>query len=101
MLKAKLNRIMKQELEFLELQLGPYCIQQLEQAIGNGIRRMEINNSSSHPGYVLQAEQNLKSLIRYYSGYAENIGTFPLLSELDFDAAQRSAPGLWPYSTSG
>lgn len=92
---------MRQELEFLRLQFSPYCVQQIEQMIGNGIKRMKVNNTIDHAGYALQAERNLKALIKYFADYAKNQGTFPNLNEKDFDTAMHTCPILWPFSGSG
>lgn len=93
--------IMRRELESGQLQFSPYCKQQIEHLIGNGIKRMRTNKTIDHAGYLLQAERNLVSLIKYFSDYSKRVGTFPQLSDSHFDAAVRTCPALWPFSTSG
>ncbi|NNJ65965.1 MAG: hypothetical protein HKP16_10375 [Xanthomonadales bacterium] len=62
---------------------------------------MRNNKAADHPGHILNAERNLKALIKYFRGYAEEAGTFPRLANSDFDSALRTSPTYWPYSTSG
>ena len=101
MIQSRLSGIMRQELEFLQVHFSPYCVQQVEQMIGNGIKRMKVNNTIDHAGYVMQAERNLKALLKYFSDYAKQEGTFPELKDKDFDAAMKTCPILWPFSASG
>ena len=91
---------MQRELQSQSLQLSPGCAQQIEQLVGHGVQRMHINNAGSHAGHVLQAERNLKLLIRYFSDYSRNSGTFPMLNDSDFDAALLACPTFWPYCSS-
>lgn len=62
---------------------------------------MRLNNTLEHSGYVMQAEQNLKALIEYFCKFSRELGTFPELSNRQFDTALRNSPILWPYCTSG
>lgn len=101
MLQQRLLTLMRQELESLQLQFSPHCTQRIEQLILNGIKRMRTNKTLDHPGYILQAQRNLKDLIKYFSDYSRKVGTYPSLGDTDFDTALRTCPTLWPYSTSG
>jgi hypothetical protein len=60
-----------------------------------------MQNVIDHQGYVTQAEQNLKSLIKYFCDYSRDLGTFPTLSDSDFNAALSSCPIFWPYCSTG
>ena len=91
---------MQRELRAQNLQLSPYCTQQLESLVSQGVQRMIIQKSADHPGHVMQAERNLKFLIRYFSECAERLGTFPALNNTDFDTALNACPTFWPYRTS-
>jgi hypothetical protein len=97
----RLKGIMRRELETSQLELSPYCMRQIEQLVGRGIKRMKMNNTLERPGYFMEAERNLVTLIRYFDEYSRNLGTFPQLGDSEFDAALRNCPALWPYSTSG
>jgi len=101
MQQNRLLAIMRRELESWQLQFSPYCTHQIEHLIGNGIKRMRTNNTLDHAGYMMQAERNLAALIKYFCDYSKKVGAFPELSDSDFDAAVRTCPTLWPYSTSG
>lgn len=101
MLQSRLYGILRREVENSQLQFSPFCTQQIEQLIGNGLKRMRMNKTIDHPGYILQAERNLEALIRYFVEYSKKAGTFPTLADSDFNAALRTSPALWPYSTSG
>lgn len=101
MLQSRLSSILRQELETAQLQISPYCLQQMEHLLGHGIKRMRMNKTLDHPGYALQAEQNLRALVKYFSDYSEKLGTFPSLSDNQFDTALRTCPTLWPYCSSG
>ncbi|HKJ16606.1 MAG TPA: hypothetical protein VJ984_04590 [Xanthomonadales bacterium] len=98
---SRLYAVMKQELEANNLQLSPYGVGQLENLVGNGLKRMTMANVVDHSGYIMQAERNLKSLIEYFNDYAKKMETHPELSDSHFDAAIRTCPTLWPYATSG
>jgi hypothetical protein len=100
MLQPRLISIMQRELKSRNLELSPYCVQQIEQLIGQGVQRMRVNNAIDHAGHVMQAERNLRALIKYFSDYSRNRGTFPNLSQADFDAALLSCPTIWPYCSS-
>ena len=98
---VKLKGIMQRELETSQLELTAYCLKQVEILIGRGVKRMKMNNTIDHAGYVLEAERNLATLIRYFDEYSKKLETFPKLGDTDFDAALRNCPTLWPFSTSG
>jgi hypothetical protein len=97
----RLRAIMKRELEFSQLQLNSYCMNQLENLMRHGINRMTTAKVLDNAGYSLQAERNLRSLIEYFSSYSKSEGTFPQLSDSQFDIALRNCPTLWPFSASG
>lgn len=99
MFQTRLIHIMQRELQAQNLQLSAYASQRIEQLVKNGIHRMRVNNASEHAGLVLQAEQNLKFLVRYFSDYAREAGSFPSLKDQDFDAALKTCPTYWPYSS--
>ena len=101
MLQSRLMIIMQRELDSQNLLPDPYCTQQIERLVTQGVERMRNNNAADHPGRVMNAEQNLKSLVKYICDYSKNMGTFPQLSQSHFDAAMRSCPTLWPYCTAG
>ena len=92
---------MQRELDTQGLQLSPYCIQQLELLVTRGIERMRNNKVLDHAGHILNAERNLKSLVKYIGGYSREEGTFPKLTNTGFDAAILASPTFWPYSISG
>jgi len=91
---------MQRELRAQELQLSPYCTQQIEQLISQGVQRMVVQKSNDHPGHVMSAERNLKFLVKYLADCSQKLGTFPRLSNIDFDTALNNAPTYWPYRTS-
>jgi hypothetical protein len=101
MLHPRLINIMKRELEVQNLQLSPYCVQQLEQVIGQGVKRMQSSKAIDHAGHVMQAERNLKTLVQHFGAWARDEGTFPQLTNAGFDTALAVCPTLWPYRTSG
>ena len=101
MLKPRLLNIIHRELRAQNLQLSPSCTQQIEKLVNNGAERMRLNNADGHAGHTLQAEQNLKALIRYLGDYARDSGSFPKLTDASFDAAMSRCPTLWPFLSSG
>ena len=101
MLQTRLNTVMQRELQAQNLQLSPYCTQQIEQMVNYGMQRLRFNNANENAAHVLQAERNLKFLVRYFSDYSRNVGSFPKLSNSDFDDALNSCPTFWPYCSSG
>ena len=101
MLQSRLAGIMQRELETQSLQLSDYCTQQIQQLIGNGVNRMRTSKVLDHAGHVMQAERNLRSLVKYFSDYSRTAGSYPHLSTSQFDAALSSCPTLWPYCSSG
>jgi hypothetical protein len=100
MLKARLLGIMQREVKSQNLQLSMYGMQRLELLVGQGIQRMRLNSAADHAGYAIQAERNLKQLIRHFGDYSRNLGTHPQLSDADFDAALVACPNVWPYRSS-
>ena len=101
MLRVRLTSIMRREIEFRKLQLSPYCVAQLESLIRQGIVRMELIDAHKNPGHTMRAETNIKALIAYLVGCSKDAGTFPVLSESEYDAAMRSPPPLWPFCAAG
>jgi hypothetical protein len=100
MLQRQLLNIMKRELQEAGLQFSPYCMQQIEGMVGHAIQRMRTGNVIDHAGHVMSAERNLRSLIKYFCNYAREVGSFPKLSNSDFDAALLDCPTFWPYRSS-
>jgi hypothetical protein len=88
------------ELEFQRLQLSPYGLQQLDGLISRGAQRMRNSKVDENPGRTLNAEQSLKSLVRYLGDSARHEGTHPHLSGADFDRALRESPTFWPFTSS-
>jgi hypothetical protein len=101
MLQPKLLLIMQRELDSCGLELTANGRQQVEQLVTYGVDRMRRSHALEHPGLMINAEQNLKSLVKYLAGRAREAGTFPNLSPQDFDSAMRACPTLWPYCSSG
>lgn len=101
MLLMRLLGLLRRELESSQLHMTPYCTKRLEGLVRNGINRMKTTKTLEHPGYALQAERNLQGLIKYIEDYSHKVGTYPNLSDSQFDAALRNAPSLWPYSAAG
>lgn len=91
---------MRRELLSQNLQLTPDCANQVEQMVRFGVQRMKINNAINHAGHVIQAERNLKHLIRHFCDYSRDVGTFPTLSAANFQRALTNCPTLWPYRSS-
>lgn len=100
MLQSRLLGILRRELESRSFELSPDCQTQIEQMIMNGIVRMRINKAIDRPGHVIQAEHNLKALVRYFCEYAQEQETFPHLESVDFHAALITCPTFWPYCSS-
>ena len=73
MLQSRLVGIMQRELENQNLQLTPYCTQQLEQLVNNGLKRMRMSKTIDHPGYIMQAERNLRVRIPFGVAYGSVI----------------------------
>jgi len=92
---------MQRELDSQGLQFSPYCTQQIEQLVSRGLERMRNNKATEHPSHLMNAERNLKALIKYFSNYSKEVGSFPQLSVSDFDTALRTSPAYWPYCSSG
>ena len=99
-LQRKLSSILQRELETQHVQISPYGLQQLEGMMSRGIQRMRNSHAENNPGRVLNAEQSLKMLVRYLADHARNEGTFPMLSDSNFDHALRDSPTFWPYTSS-
>ena len=94
MLQTKLLNIMKRELQSQNLQLSPDCLSRIEQMVRHGVQRMRINRATDHASHVIQAERNMRLLIRHFRDYARNLGTFPKLSNSDFSNALNACPTL-------
>ena len=101
MLQPRLLNIIHRELRVQQLEVSPSCAQQIEQLVNNGVQRMRLNKADEHAGHIMQAEQNLRALIKYLGDYARDTGTFPKLSDTDFDTALNRCPTLWPFWSSG
>jgi hypothetical protein len=101
MLQSRLLSIIHRELRAQQLEVSPSCAQQVEQLVNNGVQRLRLNKAHEHAGHIMQAEQNLRALIGYLGDYAREMGTFPRLSDADFDAALKRCPTLWPFWSSG
>ncbi len=100
MLQARLLSIMRRAVDSQSFQLSSECQQQLEQMVVNGLIRMRINKTIDHPGYILQAESNLKALVQYFCDYAREVETFPHMGSADFHAALIVCPTYWPFCSS-
>ena len=100
MLKPRLLHLMHRELRVQGLELSPSCTQQIEKLVNNGAQRMRLNKAE-HARHDIQAEQNLKTLIRYLGDYARDAGTYPKLNDEGFRAAVSRCPALWPFLSSG
>jgi hypothetical protein len=100
MLQTKLLKIMKRELQSQNLQLSSDCIAQIEKMVRYGIQRMRANHSMDNAGHVIQAERNMRFLVRYFCDYSRDMGTHPKLSNSDFNQALNACPTLWPFNSS-
>lgn len=100
MLQTRLLNVMQLELKSQNLELSLYCMQQVEKLVGQGIQRMRMNSALGHARYAMQAERNLKLLIKHLTDHSRSLGTFPKLNDPDFDAALIVCPTLWPYRSS-
>lgn len=101
MLQSRLLIVLQRELDSQGLQLSPYCTQQIEQLLSRGLERMRNNKAAEHPSHQMNAERNLKALVKYFSDYSKEMGTYPRLSGSDFDTALHTSPAYWPYCSSG
>lgn len=101
MLQSRLLLVMQRELDSQGLQLSPYCVQQIEQLVSRGLERMRNNKAADHPSHQMNAERNLKALVKYFCNYSKEVGTFPQLTISDFDTAVRTSPAYWPYCSAG
>jgi hypothetical protein len=96
-LKARLMTILAREMSSSQFQPSSYVDGQFKKMIGQGVTRMRINKAIDQPGHVIRAENNLKALVKYFSDYARKVGSFPTLSNANFDHALKDCPSLWPY----
>jgi hypothetical protein len=96
-LKARLLNVMKRELLAQELQLSPYCERQIRVLVNHGITRMRISKVLEKPSHIMRAEQNMKSLVRYFYKHSKEVGTFPILRDSAFNTALNNCPTLWPF----
>lgn len=101
MLQSRLIGIMQRELESQNLQLSIYCTQQIEQMVSYGVQRMRTSKVIDHSGHIMQAERNLRALVKYLGDCSQKAGTYPSLTSSSFDAAMSSCPNFWPYCSSG
>ena len=92
---------MQRELESQNLQLAISCKQQMEQLIAYGLQRMRTSKALDNSGHIMQAERNLRALIKYLCDFSREDVTFPVLGQARFDAAISNCPTFWPYCTSG
>ena len=99
-IQRKLSSILQRELDSQMLQVSPYGLQQIEGLMSRAIQRMRNSKVDENPGRVLNAEQSLKMLVRYLADHARQQGTFPMLSDSNFDHALRESPTFWPYTSS-
>ena len=95
--QARFLSIMQREHDMQGLQLPSSCRSRIEQMVSRGVTRMRTNRILDNPGQVLQAEQNLKELIRYLCAFARDAGVFPEMTDADFDKAMLTCPPLFPW----
>jgi hypothetical protein len=100
MLQARLMVIMQRELDTSRLQLSPYCKKQIEQLVTRAVTRMHNNKVADNPGRLMNAERNLRALVKYLHDHSQATGSFPRLTDTDFDTAMRVCPTFWPYCSS-
>ena len=91
---------MQYELDMQGLQLPGSCRSRLEQMISRGVIRMRTNKILDNPGQVLQAEQNLKSLVRYFCEFSREAGIYPEITDPDFEKALLGCPPFFPFHCS-
>ena len=96
-LKNRLMTILAREVSSSQFRPSSYVEGQFKKMIAQGVTRMRINKAVDQPGHVIRAENNLKALVRYFSDYSRKVGSFPTLSDTNFDHALRDCPSLWPY----
>ena len=96
-LKARLLGVMRRELSAQEFRPSPYCERQIGVMVSHVVTRMRINNVVDQPSHIIRAEQNLRALVKYFSKYSRDVGTFPALSNSAFDTALNECPTLWPF----
>lgn len=65
--------------------------------VSQGVTRMRMHKALDNPSYIMRAETNMKSMIKYFSDYARKVGSFPALSSNAFDHALKDCPSFWPY----
>lgn len=100
MIRTRLTSILNQELQSQGLQLTPYCQQQFEQLLSNGVQRLSLVRPAPKPAHTMQAERNLKGLVKFFCDFAQDRGTFPRLENADFNAALSQCPPHWPFHAS-
>ena len=96
-LKARVTTIFAREISSSQFKPSSYVEGQFKKMIGQGVTRMRINKAVDQPGHVIRAEKNLKALIKYFADYSRKVGTYPSLSDANFDHALKDCPSLWPY----
>jgi len=65
--------------------------------IVNGVQRMNVAQVLDKEDKIHLAEGNLQKLLRFASDKAATAGTFPIIEEPAFTAAQKTLCPLWPY----
>ena len=89
--------VLRRELSAQEFQASRYCEGQLKILVGQGVSRMRLNNATEDAALILRAEASLKSLVRYFTQYSKDVGTFPALSSTHFNTALTECPSFWPF----
>ncbi|MDX1459652.1 MAG: hypothetical protein R3348_01180 [Xanthomonadales bacterium] len=96
-IQPRMVALLTSQLDMLGFQPSQSCKSQLEQMVFRGITRMKIGGAIDQPGRVLQAEKSLRDMVKYFSDYARDAGTYPTINESDFRAALLASPPFWPY----
>lgn len=91
---------MQREMDMLGLSLPSSCRSQIEKMVNRGIVRLRMNNLLDNPGMVLQAESNLKGLVRYFCDFSREVNTYPTLNDADFQKGLTACPTFFPYWSS-
>lgn len=95
--KARMLRVLRHELSAQDFQASRYCEGQLKMLVGQGVSRLRLNNAIEDASLILRAESSLRSLVRYFSQYSKDVGTFPSLSNTQFNTALNECPTFWPF----
>jgi hypothetical protein len=97
---SRLLRIMRREFDSQGLNLPSSCRNQLERMVSHGVTRMRVSNALDSPSHVIQAEKNLRLMVRYFSDYSKKTGSYPTLKDSDFRNGLLDCPTYWPYWSS-